>query len=67
MKKEMENVPCVVIHPANDPDFDGSLLNSKNWDRVVVVTDEGKKVAEISTDDATPATGYLVKLYPKVN
>lgn len=67
MKKQAEQVPCIVVEPANDPDFDGSMLNSKEWDRIVVTTADGKKVAEIGTDDAAPATGYLVKLYPKIN
>ncbi|WP_087842863.1 hypothetical protein [Lactiplantibacillus plantarum] len=64
---EKEETPVVIIHPASDPDFDGTMLNSKFWDRIVVTTTEGKKVAEINTDDATPATGYLVKAYPHKN
>ncbi|VDG20662.1 hypothetical protein (plasmid) [Lactobacillus brevis] [Lactiplantibacillus mudanjiangensis] len=67
MKNKNESVPCVVVEPANDAEFDGSVLNSKSWDRIVVVTNEGKKVAEINTDVATPATGYLVKMYPNRN
>ncbi len=55
---------AVIIEPANDKEFGTSLLNSKNWDRVVITDSTGKKVAEINGDSATPATGYLVKMYP---
>lgn len=64
MENKVEQVPCIVVEPANDSEFGGSMLNSKFWDRIVVTTTDGKKVAEIGTDDATPATGYLVKIYP---
>jgi len=67
MKKQVEQVPCVVVEPANDPEFGGSMLNSKFWDRIVITTTDGKKVAEINTDTATPATGYLIKAYPNKN
>ena len=55
---------AVIIEPANNKEFGTSLLNSKNWDRVVITDSTGKKVAEINGDSATPATGYLVKMYP---
>lgn len=55
---------AVIIEPANDKEFGTSLLNSKNWDRVVITDSTGKKVAEINGESATPATGYLVKMYP---
>ena len=35
---EEEETPVVIIHPASDPDFDGTMLNSKFWDRIVVTT-----------------------------
>lgn len=55
---------AVIIEPDNDKEFGTSLLNSKNWDRVVITDSTGKKVAEINGESATPATGYLVKMYP---
>lgn len=58
---------AVIIEPANDKEFGTSLLNSKNWDRVVITDSTGKKVAEINGESATPATGYLVKMYPSNN
>ncbi|OSP81386.1 hypothetical protein B9J75_07065 [Leuconostoc citreum] len=58
------NESAVIIEPANDKEFGTSLLNSKNWDRIVITDSKGKKIAEINGDTATPATGYLVKMYP---
>ncbi|MBS0941282.1 hypothetical protein EQI52_07685 [Leuconostoc mesenteroides] len=60
----MEEKNAVIIEPANDKEFGTSLLNSRNWDRIVITDANGKKVAEIDGETATPATGYLVKMYP---
>lgn len=67
MKKLKKEEQVIVVEPADDPDFGTSMLNTKEWDRIVITTKDGKKVAEIDGDDATPATGYLVNLYPKIN
>ncbi|MCC8439209.1 hypothetical protein DQM10_06795 [Leuconostoc mesenteroides subsp. mesenteroides] len=60
----MENKNVVIVEPANDKEFGTTVLNSKNWDRIVITDSNGKKVAEINGETATPATGYLVEMYP---
>ncbi|CUW12482.1 hypothetical protein KII92_03140 [Leuconostoc gelidum subsp. gasicomitatum] len=61
------NNKAIVVHSADDKRFGTSLLNSKNWDRIIITDLEGKKVAEINGEDAYPATGYLVKMYPNLD
>ncbi|WP_273707797.1 hypothetical protein [Leuconostoc mesenteroides] len=58
---------AIIVEPANDKEFGTTFLNSKNWDRIVITDSNGKKVAEINGETATPATGYLVKMYPNFN
>lgn len=67
MFKKYEKVPAVIVSPNDDPEFGGSILNTNQWDRIVIVDENNKKVAEITSDDVTPATGYLAKLYPTTN
>ena len=40
------------------------ILNSQNYTRLVVETEDGKKIAEVTLDDATPADGYVIRLTP---
>ncbi len=67
MKTSREEQSVIIINPSNDPEFGGSILNTKQWNRIVIVNDLGKKIAEITSDDVTPATGYKAKLYPTVS
>ncbi|ETO40005.1 hypothetical protein B808_1114 [Fructilactobacillus florum 8D] len=55
-----ENDPVIIIHPANG----NEILNARLYDRIEIVSDDGKKIAEITTADVIPAKGYLAKLYP---
>lgn len=41
------------------------ILNEENYTRLIVETEEGKKVAEVTLTDATPADGYRIRLTPK--
>ena len=41
------------------------ILNEENYTRLIVETEEGKKVAEATLTDATPADGYRIRLTPK--
>lgn len=40
------------------------ILNEKNYTKLCVETEDGKKVAEVTLSDATPATGYRIRLTP---
>lgn len=39
----MENKNVVIVEPANDKEFGTTVLNSKNWDRIVITDSNGKK------------------------
>lgn len=41
------------------------ILNEENYTRLIVETEEGEKIAEVTLTDATPADGYLIRLTPK--
>ncbi|HEL0558412.1 TPA: hypothetical protein TVB72_000096 [Streptococcus equi subsp. zooepidemicus] len=41
-----------------------SILNSKRYTKLVVETEEGEKIAEITLTDATSASGYVIRLTP---
>lgn len=41
------------------------ILNEENYTRLIVETEEGKKIAEVTLTDATPADGYVIRLTPK--
>ena len=41
------------------------ILNENNYTRLIIETEEGKKVAEVTLTDATPADGYRIRLTPK--
>jgi hypothetical protein len=43
-----------------------NILDSRFYTRLIVETDYGaKKIAEVTLDDVTTATGYVVRLRPK--
>ena len=43
-----------------------NILDSRFYTRLIVETSNGKKkIAEVTLDDVTPATGYVVRLRPK--
>ena len=42
-----------------------NILDEKFYTRLIVETDNGKKVAEVTLTDATPADGYRIRLTPK--
>lgn len=43
-----------------------NILDSRFYTRLIVETEDGlKKIAEVTLDDVTPATGYVVRLRPK--
>ena len=41
------------------------ILNEEQYTKLIVETNEGKKVAEVTLTDATPADGYRIRLTPK--
>ncbi|WP_414625474.1 hypothetical protein [Enterococcus faecium] len=41
------------------------ILNENNYTRLIIETEEGEKVAEVTLTDATPADGYRIRLTPK--
>ena len=42
-----------------------NILDSRFYTRLIVETEDGaKKIAEITLDDVTSATGYVVRLRP---
>lgn len=43
-----------------------NILDSRFYTRLIVETEDGaKKIAEITLDDVTIATGYIARLRPK--
>lgn len=64
MKKINEKTPCVIVEPSDENVYGGTVLNKKSWDRIIITTQNGKKVAEVNDDTVTPTNGYLVKMYP---
>lgn len=43
-----------------------NILDSRFYTRLIVETEDGaKKIAEITLDDVTTATGYIARLRPK--
>ena len=43
-----------------------NILDSRFYTRLIVETSDGKKkIAEVTLDDVTPATGYVIRLRPK--
>lgn len=42
-----------------------NILNSDYYTRLVVELEQGKKIAEVTLTDATPADGYVIRLTPK--
>ena len=43
------------------------VLNENFYSKLVVETEEGKKIAEVTLTDITPADGYRIRLTPKYN
>ena len=42
-----------------------NILDSRFYTRLIVETEDGeKKIAEVTLDDVTTATGYVVRLRP---
>lgn len=41
------------------------ILNETNYTKLIVETENGEKIAEVTLTDATPAEGYLIRLTPK--
>ncbi|HEL1985917.1 TPA: hypothetical protein TY283_001265 [Streptococcus suis] len=41
------------------------ILNAEKYTSLVVETEDGKKIAEITLTEAIPAEGYVVRLTPK--
>jgi hypothetical protein len=42
-----------------------NILDSRFYTRLIVETEDGaKKIAEVTLDDVTSATGYVVRLRP---
>lgn len=43
-----------------------NILDSRFYTRLIVETEDGvKKIAEVTLDDVTTATGYIARLRPK--
>ena len=45
-----------------------NILDSRFYTRLIVETEDGaKKIAEVTLDDVTSATGYVVRLRPNLD
>ena len=57
----------LVIDKNDDEKGDENIeiLNEDNYTRLVVESEKGEKIAEVTLTDATPAEGYLIRLTPK--
>lgn len=42
-----------------------TILNNKFYSKLIVKKNDGKKIAEVTLTEATPATGYQIILTPK--
>lgn len=42
-----------------------TILNNKFYSKLVIKKNDGKKIAEVTLTEATPATGYQIILTPK--
>ncbi|MFF1072175.1 hypothetical protein ACFYEP_02910 [Streptococcus pyogenes] len=40
------------------------ILNSERYTKLVVETEDGQKIAEVTLTEATPADGYVIRLTP---
>ncbi|QBX18684.1 MULTISPECIES: hypothetical protein [Streptococcus] len=40
------------------------ILNSERYTKLVVETEDGTKIAEVTLTEATPADGYVIRLTP---
>jgi len=66
------NACCLVLYDRNK-NLGGNkmneekieILNEEQYTKLIVETNEGKKVAEVTLTDATPADGYRIRLTPK--
>ena len=43
------------------------IINEERYTKLIVETNDGKKIAEITSTDPTPPTRYRNKLTPKYN
>lgn len=50
-------------HKKSDENIE--ILNEDNYTRLIVESEKGEKIAEVTLTDATPAEGYLIRLTPK--
>lgn len=57
----------LVINKNNSKKSDENIeiLNEDNYTRLIVESEKGEKIAEVTLTDATPAEGYLIRLTPK--
>lgn len=44
---------------------DNNILNGDIWEKLIIESEDGKKIAEITIDVAIPADGYVVRMIPK--
>lgn len=52
-------------YPYNFKPNRANILDSRFYTRLIVETENGaKKIAEVTLDDVTTATGYVVRLRP---
>ncbi|MDT1997246.1 hypothetical protein AB6834_09485 [Carnobacterium divergens] len=42
-----------------------NILNENNYTRLIVENENGEKIAEVTSTDATPANGYRIRLTPR--
>lgn len=46
---------------------DDEILNTNQYIKIIVESDKGEKIAEITPYEAIPADGYRIRLVPKCN
>lgn len=61
-KKQTETLQAIENSKGKE-----SILNDKLYSKLVVRQNDGKKIAEVTLTEATPATGYQIILTPNYN
>lgn len=61
-KKQTETLQAIENRKGKE-----SILNDKLYSKLVVRQNDGKKIAEVTLTEATPATGYQIILTPNYN
>ncbi|CZQ83636.1 Hypothetical protein Tpal_469 [Trichococcus palustris] len=45
--------------------MENGILNQEKYQKLVIETENGEKIAEVTAEEATPAEGYIIRLIPQ--